>query len=138
MSGIRIPSVLLLFVALMASSLFGCGEGGEGVRLELEETGSIEPGDIQDIYHAGLAYDPFIVEATLMSTLEAEVTADGFSPMLKLIEVHTGAVLAEWDSEHSEDDALTYIIAADGEYEVRVYALDSGTGNYTVSISVDP
>ena len=138
MSGVRISSVLLCSMTLLASTFLGCGERGGVERFELEETGSLEPGDIQDINHAGLAYDPFIVQATLRSTLEAEVTAEGFSPLLKLIEVQTGAVLAEWDSEHSEDDALTYMIAADGEYEVRVYALDDGRGNYTVRISVDP
>lgn len=35
-----------------------------------------------------------------VSMVAVEVTAEEFSPLLKLVEVSTGAVIAEWDPEY--------------------------------------
>ena len=66
------------------------------------------------------------------------VDAKGFVPLLKLVEVASGAVLAEWEAEYSDDEALTYSIAGPGTYEARVYALENGSGSYTLSVRVSP
>ena len=119
--------------------LAGCGEEVEEevTRLySLEETGTIETGDMTDQNHSDLAYDPFEFPVEPLDVVTVSIEADGFNPMLKLIEVSTGAVLAEWDSQYSEEDCLTYTIAGGGACQARVYALDHETGNYTVSITV--
>lgn len=109
-------------------------ETGEMV---IEETGTIDADDITDPNHADLAYDAFTFEADRMNKVTVEVSSDDFDPLLKLVEVSTGAPLAEWDSQYPTGDMLTYTIAGPGEYEVRVYALESGLGNYSVKINVE-
>jgi len=54
------------------------------------------------------------------------------------VEVSTGAVIAEWDPVYGTGDALTYTIAGSGSYEARVYAMEDGTGDYTLTITVTP
>jgi|GEM_PF-791156 len=120
------------------ASTAGSGTGGDGASLIVEESGTIEAGDTRDPNHAGLPYDAYEFEADLGDEVVIEVSADGFIPLLKLVEVSTGAPLAEWEAEYSDDDALTYTIAGPGTYEARVYALEDGTGSYELTIRVVP
>lgn len=130
-------AALLLLVVLVA----GCGgDSSEEAVIApqvIEETGSIETGDLRDPKHSDLAYDAFTFEAERYERVRVEVTAQGFVPLLKLVEVSTGAPLAEWEAAYSDSDALEYTIAGAGAYEARVYAIDKGTGTYTVTIQVD-
>lgn len=50
----------------------------------------------------------------------------------------TGAPLAEWEAAYSYGDALTYTIAGPGTYGARVYALEGGSGTYTLTVRVNP
>ena len=126
--------------AAAALLLVGCGgpqpDGGEN-GITIEESGSIGPGDTRDPNHGNLLYDRFPLQAGRFDRVGASVSTDGFPAMLKLVEVSTGAPLAEWDSMYPQGDSLVYTIAAPGEYEVRVYGLEGGTGNYSVRISVN-
>jgi hypothetical protein len=131
-----LPSVLLTIIMLV-----GCGggedEGEENVSVT-EKTGAIESGDTRDPNHSDLAFDVYEFEAETFDMVRLEVTAEGFSPLLKLMEVSTGAVIAEWDPVYGTGDALTYTIAGAGSYEARVYALEDGTGDYILTITVTP
>ncbi len=116
----------VLAIALLA----GCG-GGEGIKKEIplmiERTGVIESSDTRDPNHNYLSYDAYEFEAETLNQVCIEVDTEGFSPLLKLVEVSSGAVIAEWDSEYSTEDALNYTIAGSGIYEVRIYSLEDGT-----------
>ncbi len=130
----------LLFVLLAGAAIFfGCGSGGDATaetQRVMEEVGRIDEGDTTDPHHAGLPYDSFIFQAGPLDSVSMEVRAEGFTPLTKIIEVSTGAVLAEWDSEYADSDHLTYTIASSGSYEARVYSTDGGTGDYTLTITV--
>lgn len=132
--------VALIITVLTASALLpGCGGGEEGSADNsgiIEHRGSIGSGDSTDPNHMNLPYDGFTFRAELLDSVALEVAADGFVPMLKLMEVSTGAVLAEWDSEYADTDHLSYIIASPGSCEARVYATDGGEGDYTLTISI--
>lgn len=134
----------VLIVALSALVPTACGgtsetagsaNGSSGAVVE--ETGSIDAGDTRDPDHLDLAYDAYTFEAVRGDRVVVDVTTEEFVPLLKLVEVATGAVIAEWDAAYPEGDALTYTIAGPGEYEVRVYAQEDGTGAYALSVSVD-
>ncbi len=132
-------------VIAMASLLVLYGCGGEDVGdAEAEEagtiveTGSVTPDDTRDPMHSDLPYDSFRFEAGAGDVLTMEVSAEGFSPLLKLIEVDTGAVLAEWDAQYPTGEALSYRIALAGEYEGRVYSMDGGVGTYEVTTTLEP
>jgi hypothetical protein len=134
--------VILLTVGLAAIALAGCG-GAADARTDdpaavVEETGSIDAGDRRDPDHADLPYDAYTFDAAAGDTAVVNVDAKGFVPLLKLVEVASGAVLAEWEAEYSDDEALTYSIAGPGTYEARVYALENGSGSYTLSVRVSP
>lgn len=134
--------MLLSVIVLIGFAWTGCNreenEGSKEVTQVIEETGTIELTDKRDPNHSNLAYDDFTFEAHLLNSIRVEVMADDFTPMLKLVEVATGAILAEWDSVYSTEDALTYMIAAAGMYEARVYAMEDGTGTYSVTITITP
>jgi len=134
--------VPLLAAALLAILLPGCGEAADtnGARstVVLEESGAIEPGDAQDPDHADLPYDMYTFEAKSRDAVVMEVVADGIIPLLKLMEVATGAVLAELEEKYSDEGALTYTIAGPGIYEARVYALEGGSGTYSLVVRVNP
>jgi len=102
----------------------------------VEKSGSIQPGDEIDPNHAHLAYDAYRFEAGFGDRVTVRVSTTEFVPLLKLVEVKTGAVIAEWDSQYSRDRELTYTIAGPGEYEARVYALKGGAGSYSLKISI--
>jgi hypothetical protein len=126
--------------ALAVLACSGCGgppSGGGENGITIEESGSIGPGDTPDPNHGNLLYDRFPLQARRFDRVSASVSTDGFPAMLKLVEVSTGAPLAEWDSMYPDGDSLAYTIAAPGEYEVRVYGLQGGTGEYSVRISVN-
>lgn len=131
---------LLLSAVLAAVLLAGCGGGSDGEETGrvIEKAGEIESGDARDPNHSYFAYDTYEFEAETLDQVCIEVTAEGFTPLLKLVEVSTGAVIAEWDSEYSAGDALNYTIAGSGSYDVRVYAMEDGTGDYTLTITVTP
>ncbi len=122
---------------LIAFAACGSSEGGTvQTALEIVETQTIQEGDLQDPNHGNLYYDCYRFDAMRFDTVCIEVETVPFSPLLKLMEVSTDAVLAEWDSQYSEGNALTYTIASDGTYETRVYSMDGGTGRYTVTVTV--
>lgn len=133
---------IVLTAGLVALALIGCGgtagtsNGGTGTVVE--EAGSIDAGDARDPNHSDLAFDAYTFDATTGDTVVVDVTADGFVPLLKLMEVATGAALAEWEAAYSDDKALTYVIAGPGTYEARVYALEDGSGTYTLRVRVNP
>jgi len=118
----------------------GCGGGGsetaEATGEIVELAGTIEESDSRDPNHSGLPYDSHTFQARAGETVVMEVTAEEFSPLLKLVEVAAGAVLAEWDAEYPTGEALEYRIAASGEYEARVYATGGGGGAYRATIDV--
>lgn len=140
--GGRCALALLIAIALLTMSIAACGEDAETVNgsssVVVQEEGSIEPGDTRDPNHSDLPYDAYTFKADLRDVVVVEVKAEGFVPLLKLVEVATGAPLAEWEEQYSEDDALTYTIAGPGEYEARVYALEQGSGTYTVTVRLNP
>jgi len=134
----------LLAAVLFALVLAGCGgtsetsgSASDGSGTVVEQTGSIDAGDTRDPNHSDLAYDAYVFDAEGGDVVVVDVTAQGFVPLLKLVEVATGAVLAEWDAEYSDVETLTYTIAGPGKYEARVYALEDGSGTYSFSVRVD-
>ena len=133
--------VSFLAVFLTAAPIAGCGSGeNEAVDLsrEIVETGVIEITDATDPNHSNLLFDGFEFEAEKFEKACIEAASDEFVPLLKLVEVETGAVLAEWEAEYSSDEALTYTIAGSGIYEARIYAMENGTGQYTITITMEP
>jgi len=123
----------------------GCGGGGEGGGSEtaegtgetMELSGTIEDSDSRDPNHSDLPYDSHTFHAGAGDNVVMEVSTEEFSPLLKLVEVDTGAVLAEWDAEYPTGEVLQYRIAASGEYEARVYAgTGGGGGAYRATIDV--
>jgi hypothetical protein len=130
-----------MLTVLAAGSVLFCGCGGDGESpaegsMVMEEIGRIDEGDATDPDHAGLPYDSYLFQADLMDSVTLQIRSEGFTPMTKLVEVETGAVLAEWDSQYAESDGLTYTIASTGSYEARVYATDGGVGDYKLTITV--
>lgn len=133
----------ILFPAsvLTVIMLLSCGGGesaGDEIAGVIEKTGAIESSDTRDPNHSDLAYDAYGFEAETLDLVRIEVTTEGFSPLLKLTEVSTGAVIAEWDPVYGTGNALTYTIAGAGSYEARVYAMEDGTGTYNLTITVTP
>mgnify|MGYP005621900163 CR=1 FL=1 len=135
--------------ACFTFGLYACGNsssekdvGGKreetGSKTVIEKTGTIEPGDRTDPNHGNLAYDAYEFKASPLDKVRAEVETEDFSPLLKLVEVSTGAVIAEWDAQYpmGDEKALVYTIAGPGAYEIRVYAMSAGTGSYKVKITV--
>lgn len=134
--------------ALCAMSLLlaaaGCGGGEDSGASEtvgeIEETmelaGTIEESDSRDPNHSDLPYDSHTFRARAGDTVVMEVSTEEFSPLLKLVEVDTGAVLAEWEAEYPTGEALEYRIAASGEYEARVYATGGGGGAWRATVDV--
>ncbi|RKZ07767.1 hypothetical protein DRQ25_10730 [Candidatus Fermentibacteria bacterium] len=130
------PASVLTIIMLL--SCCGGESAGDEIATVIEETGAIESGDTRDPDHSDLAYDAYEFEAEAFDKVRIEVTTEGFSPLLKLVEVSTGAVIAEWDPVYGTDDALTYTIAGAGSYETRIYAIDDDTGAYDLTITVTP
>ena len=130
------PAAILIAVVIAG---FGCGTGGsEEQPLDISYSGTVEAGDSTDPNHGNLLYDAYEFEAERFEVVSIGATAEGFSPLLKLVEVETGAVLAEWEAEYSDDEALIYRIAAPGLYEARVYAMEPGTWDYTLTVKTLP
>ncbi len=82
-------------IVTAAAALAGCGQaadspGGEPAVI-IEETGSIAGGDTSDSDHAGLLYDAYTFGAERLDVVVIEVRAEGFVPLLKLVESATGA-----------------------------------------------
>lgn len=122
------------FLVLLAA---GCGgEIPESKVTVIEETGVIEEGDLTDADYGGYRYDSYVFQVRPLDQVTVEIEAEDFQPILSLHEVSTGAHLAEWEAEYSEDPALSYRIAGGGDCEARVYA-PGGTGSYTVKITVE-
>lgn len=135
----RLPRLLpvVTMAAMLCVSCGGSGETQEDEHRTMEEVGTIESGDARDPDHMDLAYDGYTFQGRQMDLVTISVEADGFTPLLKLMEVSTGAPLAEWDSQYSESGELTYTLAVSGVYEVRVYSTDEGTGEYTLTIELN-
>lgn len=139
-STLFLSSLLLVFFA-------GCGQRdgrknekspakNESRPVEINQAGIISPEDATDPDHAGLVYDPHIFNAEFGDKVLVTVQTEDFDPLLKLVEVSTGAVLAEWDPKYSGTEGLNYTIAGTGKYEARVYAMKKGTGNYSLTIQI--
>jgi len=127
--------VLILVMFFIA----GCGgDGTDSTAVVTEVSGTIEADDMRDPDHGNLAYDSYEFEAGTLDQVRVEVSTESFLPLLELVEVSTGAVIAEWEPEYSSDDALNYTIAGPGSYEARVYAQEDGSGVYSLSIAVSP
>ena len=124
-----------VFAVFLLPIICGCGEdnGGKVTRV-IDESGIISSTDLRDPDHSYLAYDAYEFVAGPLDLVSVEIEASGFSPLLKLVEISTGAVLEEWDPQYSSDDALNYTVAVQGSYEARVYALENGTGNYDIAV----
>ena len=127
---------LVVAAALLSVSCGGSGEAGEEEQRVMEERGAIESGDSRDPDHMDLAYDGYVFQGRQMDVVTIGVETENFTPMLKLMEVSTGAPLAEWDSEYAESPKLTYTLAVSGSYEARVYSTDGGTGEYTLTVEL--
>lgn len=131
-------TVMLTGLALLAGA---CGQetdaGQPDTGVVVQETGSIESSDTRDPNHSNLPYDAYAFEATTFDQVRVQVVTEDFSPLLKLIEVATGAPLWEWDAAYSDEDALVYTIAGPGTYEARVYAMDGGTGTYQITVTLN-
>jgi len=136
-SALRVVAALLISLVRVSC---GGGESEHDVdavsNAVIEETGTLDGSDQRDPDHSDLTFDPFLFEAGAFNEVHLAVTAETFLPMLKLIEVSTGAVLAEWDSEYADDDMLRYTIAAAGVYEARIYSTDGLEGDYTLLITI--
>ena len=128
--------------AVLTVIMLACCGGGESAGEEagsvIEKTGAIESSDTRDPNQNDLAYDAYEFQAETFDQVYIDVTTERFSPLLKLVEVSTGAVIAEWDPVYGTGDALTYTIAGSGNYEARVYAMEDGTGDYTLTITITP
>ena len=133
-------STLVLCACDGSSGEKAVGSSGEksGGKTVIEKAGVIEPGDSTDPNHGNLAYDAYKFAARPLDRVRVEVATENFSPLLKLVEVSSGAVIAEWDAQYPTGDekALVYTIAGPGEYEARVYAMRNGKGAYTAKITV--
>ena len=132
--------VLVLVAVLTGCTLSatGCAEGVSsdqtGRQVVVQEGGSIEPGDTTDPNHSDFPYDAYTFQAKRLDRVRVEVVAEDFAPLLKLVEVATGAPLWEWEEAYSDEDALIYTIAGPGTYEARVYATSGGTGTYQITV----
>lgn len=131
-----IPAGILVLLAAAMTGSSGCGSS-DPPGIVLEESGVIEAGDLTDPDHMGFSYDAYRFQARKWDRVTASVATDDFPALLKLVEVSTGAPLAEWDQQYPVGDSLTYTIAGPGEYEIRVYAMRGGTGSYSVRIAVN-
>jgi len=134
-------TALCAMILLLLAAGCGDGEGGGSEAAEtggetMELAGTIEETDSRDPNHADLPYDSRTFRARAGDTVIITVSTEEFSPLLKLVEVDTGAVLAEWDAEYPTGEALEYRIAASDEYEARVYATGGGGGAYRATIDV--
>lgn len=130
--------VRIALVLVCSVFLAGCTEGSNPKKTSvIEETGVIEEGDLTDENYGGYRYDSFEFQVNSMDLVTVEIEPRGFQPVLTLHEVSTGAHLAEFDPAYTEDPALVYRIAGGGACEARVYALEDGTGTYTVKITVE-
>jgi len=132
--------MVVALVVLVPSGASGCAGGETGndtpSPLIMQHEGSIGEGDLRDPNHSQLTYDAYAFEAEKYDRVRVEVAAEGFVPLLKLVEVSTGAPLAEWEERYSDEDALTYTIAGPGTYEARIYSVDKGTGDYSLTVKV--
>lgn len=126
-------AALFLFAVLVA----GCGgEAPEQEITTIAETGSIIDGDQVDANYGGYRYDSYDFQVNPLDMVTVEVQSDDFDFLVTLYEVSTGAQLAEWDPEYSEEQALEYRIAGGGTCQARIYALNGGTGSYSIRITV--
>lgn len=133
-------------MAVVLAAAAGCGGGSDATpdgspeanvgvgRILVDEAGEVGPGDTTDPNHMNLPYDAFVFSGEAMDRVSFLATAEGFSPILKLVESSTGAVLAEWDAEYPTGDNLAYTLAAGGDYEARIYATGGDTGTYTLQV----
>jgi len=138
-SGKLIGYELLTVAALVAAAAAGCGgqQPPDGATRLIEETGTIISQDTRDPNHMNFPYDSYEFSVERGDRVRVEAEADGFHYLLKLMEISTGAVTAEWDPAYpGGEDALTYTIAGGGMYEARIYAMENGTGSYAITISV--
>jgi hypothetical protein len=130
-------TAVFLTVALMLSG--SCGGGGEEQTSEEEimrMSGILEDGDLRDPDFGDRLYDGYTFDAAVLDTVSISLTSSDFHAVLSLAEVSTDAELAQWDQEYSSGECLTYVVAAAGEYEARVYSSTEEGGSYDLTIAV--
>ena len=131
----RIAMTALTCLIFFAFATSGCGNGSEKSTV-LQEEGILTGDEAPDPYHGQLPYDHFRFTASSLDTVSVLVDTDEFVPLLRLMEVATGAVIDEWDAGYSDRDHMEYTIALSGQYEVRVYSTDDGLGEYSLTVTV--
>ena len=128
-----------VFVRTVLASCFtllACGQG-EPLPVTSEMTGILTAESPVDTNHMNFHYAVHTFDAERLDRVTVELVSADFPVLLKLVETETGAPLAEWDQEYSEEASLSYTLAGPGEYQARVYSMD-GFGEYTVKITVMP
>jgi hypothetical protein len=134
----RIVLVVVAVLSGCALAVSGCekrvSSGQTDQQVVVQESGSIELDDTTDPNHSNLPYDTYTFEAKRLDRVRVEVVTRDFTPLLKLVEVATGAPLWEWEEAYSDENALIYTIAGPGTYEARVYATSGGTGTYQITV----
>lgn len=114
--------------------LLACGQG-EPMPVTSEATGTLTAESPVDTNHMNFHYAVHTFQGERLDRVTVELVSADFPVLLKLVETSTGAPLAEWDQEYSEEASLSYTIAGPGEYQARFYSMD-GYGEYTVKITV--
>lgn len=128
--------------AILGLSIFACaapmacGRGeSEPEPARIAGSGSITAESPADPNHMGFHYAVHSFDAQKWDRVMVELVSADFPVILKLVEASSGAPLAEWDQEYSEEEALSYTIAGPGEYEARVYST-GGFGEYGIVITL--
>lgn len=128
-TGTKVSAVAFVFVTMIA-----CGRG-EPAPVSIEAGGVVTAASPVDSNHMNFHYAVHTFHGERWDRVTVELLTADFPVLLKLVESSTGAPLAEWDQEYSEETSLSYTLAGPGEYQVRVYSMD-GFGDYAATITV--
>jgi len=127
----KVAAIVMLFIAMVA-----CGQS-EPAPVTTGATGVLTAGSPVDANHMNFHYAVHTFHGERWDRVNVELVSAEFPVLLKLVETSTGAPLAEWDQEYSEETSLSYTIAGPGEYQVRVYSME-GFGEYAATITLTP
>ncbi|MFO7627829.1 MAG: hypothetical protein R6V62_11275 [Candidatus Fermentibacteraceae bacterium] len=130
------PETKVRTLFILCATLVACGQG-EPAPVTIEATGVLTAESPVDSNHMNFHYTVHTFQGERWDRVNVELLSADFPVLLKLVETATGAPLAEWDQEYSEETSLSYTIAGPGEYQVRVYSM-AGSGEYTVNITLKP
>lgn len=124
----------VLTLVILCTTLAACGQD-DPAPVITEATGVLTAESPVDTNHMNFHYSVHAFHGERWDRVTVELVSADFPVLLKLVETSTGAPLAEWDQEHSEETSLSYTIAGPGEYQARVYSM-AGFGEFTVNITV--